>query len=117
MQAVHIWDCHPEEFESLERLELTPNWVANPEEYDTLEFEDGERVPKIKDWAKGEFENLIVDAPVAKSEEAVAIEQKRQFARERNKSPLTQDQINWRLNHFREQFRLAEQAMDGVLIP
>ena len=79
-------ECHPEEFESNKKLELVPNWVANPQEYDTLEFEDGERVPIIKDWAKGEFENLVAEGPVAQSEYADAVERKRAFARERNQT-------------------------------
>ncbi len=115
--------CRPDEFHSLERLELTPNWVANPGEYDTLDFTDtGERVPIIKDWAKGEFENLVAEGPVAKAEEADAIEKKRAFARERNKrGPLTKDEIDFRVNHFRQQFAENDRIMSaeaaGIIIP
>ena len=88
--------CHPNMPAVQPKLELTPNWIANPGEYDTLAYDDGEYVPIIKDWARGEFEQLIVDGPVAKAEEVEAIERKRAFARERNRFPLTADQIEQR---------------------
>lgn len=113
--------CRPEEFRSLEKLELTPNWIANPEEYDTLEFEDGERVPIVKDWAKGEFEQRVVEGPVAKSEYADAVERKRAFARERNQRPLTPAEVEARVNGIRAQFEQVERMMSaraaGIILP
>ena len=113
--------CHPELSSPEPKLELTPNWVANPQEYDTLEFEDGERIPIVKDWAKGEFENRVAEGPVAQSEMADAIERKRAFARERNKTPLTPAEIEARVNGFRAQFEQAERLMGaqaaGIILP
>lgn len=104
--------CKADEFpEFRARLELVPNWIANPHEYDTLEFEDGERVPIVKDWAKGEFEELVAEGPVARAEEQDAIERKRAFARERNLSPLTPEEIEQRKRYFREQFEHVERVM------
>ena len=116
--------CRPEEFDLLldpSDRRFWPNWLANPQEYDTLEFEDGERVPVIKDWARGEFEQRVAEGPVAKAEEAEVIERKRAFARERNKTPLTRAYIEARVNGFRAQFELAERMMNaeaaGVVLP
>ena len=117
--------CHPGEFESVvdpSDKKLWPNWIANPEEYDTLVYEDGERVPKIKDWAKGEFEQLVMDGPVAKAEESNGVEARRAWAREHNKrGPLTKSEVEFRVNYFRRQFEEAERAASaeaaGLIIP
>ena len=113
--------CHPEAFDSLEKLELVPSWVANPQEYDTLEFEDGERVPIVKDWAKGEFEQRVAEGPVAQSEYADALERKRAFARERNQRPLTEAEVEARVGGFRAQFEQVERMMGaqaaGIILP
>ena len=113
--------CNPQLPAAEPKLELTPNWVANPQEYDTLEFEDGERVPIVKDWAKGEFEQRVAEGPVAQSEYADAVERKRAFARERNQRPLTPAEIEARVNGFRAQFEQVEQMMGaqaaGIVLP
>lgn len=114
--------CDPSLATVQPKLELVPNWVANPEEYDTLEYvEDGERVPIIKDWARGEFEQRIVDAPVASSELEKAKEAKRAFARERNKRPMTEAEVQRTVNAVREQFEMATRVMGaeaaGVILP
>lgn len=107
---------HPEEFDLLEKLELVPNHEANPNEYDTLEFEDGERVPIVKDWARGECEQRVIAGPVAQSEHAAAVQRKRAFARERNKQPLTPAEIETRVPGFRAQFEQVERMMGAQAV-
>jgi hypothetical protein len=107
--------CKPEQFDRFmvaADKRFWANWEVNPNEYDTLEYvDDGERVPIIKDWAKGEFENEIVNAPESAREEAIAIEKKRAFARERNKQPMTQEQIQRTVDYYRQQFEEVERVM------
>ena len=114
-------ECHPELPPKEPKLELVPNWKANPEEYDTLAYEDGERVPCIKDWARGEFEQRIAEGPVAKSEEAEAIERKREFARERNTQPMSEADVQKVKDYIRDQMTLVERMMGaqaaGVVLP
>lgn len=117
--------CRPEEFE--ERF-LSPSdrrfhmeWETDPNKYDTLIYDDGEVVPKIKDWAKGECEQEIIDAPEQQKEIDAAIERKRAFARERNKRPMSQEEINRTVNLVRSQMEESDRAvraMDaGLVLP
>jgi hypothetical protein len=113
--------CHPELPPREPKLELVPNWEANPEEYDTLVYEDGERVPCIKDWAKGEFERRVAEGPVAKSEEAEQIERKRAFARERSQHPMTEGEVQRVKDYVRGQMELVDRMMGaqaaGLVLP
>ena len=117
--------CHPEEF--VDTPFIMPSdmrfhmaWETNPEQYDTLCYDDGERVPCIKDWAKGEFEQLIVDAPEATREEEEAKNKKRAFARERNShGPMTPEQIKKVQDFYQAKFDEDEKinrAVDAGLI-
>jgi hypothetical protein len=117
--------CHPEEFieqfldPSERRFHLAHE--VNPNEYDTLIYDDGEVVPCVKDWARGEFEQRLIDAPEAAREEQDEIERKRKFARARNQRPLTSAEIEARVTHFRQAFAEADQLMRaqeaGLILP
>ena len=117
--------CRPEDFDRFmvaADKRFWANWEVNPHEYDTLEYvEDGERVPIIKDWAKGEFEQEIINAPEAAKEEALAADRKRAFARERNKLPMTQGQIQRTVDYYRSQMEEVERVMRasevGLVLP
>lgn len=117
--------CKPEQFDRFMLAvdkRFWANWEVNPQEYDTLEYiEDGERVPIIKDWAKGEFEQQLIDAPEAAREEAQEIEKKRAFARERNKIPMTPEQVQRTVTYYREQMEEVERVMraeqSGLVLP
>jgi hypothetical protein len=117
--------CKPEDFDRFmvaADKRFWANWEVNPNEYDTLVYvEDGERVPIIKDWAKGEFEQEIIDAPEAAREEAILIEKKRAFARERNKQPLTAEQAKRTADYYRAQIEDVERMMraqeSGLVLP
>jgi hypothetical protein len=113
--------CHPEMPVLEPKLELTPYHVAHPDQYDTLAYDDGEYVPIVKDWARGEFEQLVATGPVAQSEEDEAIERKRAFARERDRFPLTEGQIQQRKDYIRDQMEQVERMMSaeaaGLVLP
>ena len=104
------------------KLELTPYWEAFPNDYDTLEFTDtGERIPCVKDHAKGEFEQRVAEGPVAMSELEQQKEAKRAFARERNQYPMPPEQVQRVVANVREQFEMATRCMDaveaGIILP
>ena len=103
------------------KLELVPYWEAFPEQYDTLAYDDGERVPCIKDWARGEFEQRVAEGPEAKKEEAEATERKRAFARERNKTPMTEEEVQKVKDYIRNEMQVVERMMGaqaaGLVLP
>jgi hypothetical protein len=117
--------CHPEEFveqfldPSERRFHLAHE--VNPNEYDTLIYDDGEVVPCVKDWARGEFEQRLIDAPEAAHEQQELVDRKREFARERNQRSLTPEEIESRVSYFRQAFAEADQLMRaqeaGLILP